>query len=259
MSELAVVKTEPTQLMFTPQQVDLIKRTIAQGATDDELQLFLHQCKRTNLDPFARQIYAIKRWDSKAGKEVMGIQVSIDGLRLVAERNGHYAGQLGPWWCDKSGQWTDVWTGETFPFAARVAVQRNDFKEPLYAVARWDSYVPMYRNGKISPMWEKMPDLMLAKVAEALALRKAFPMELSGLYTTEEMTQADEPRTEKVTIPNDVKNQVHEQVCACLEQGDGPGIKQIMDEFDADQKVILWGLFNSQQRKTIKELLKDSA
>lgn len=146
------------------------------------VEAYLAHCRRTGLDPIARQIYAICR------KGRWNIQVSIDGARLVAERSGGYEGQTPAQWTADGREWVDVWLAKDAPAAARVGVYRAGFREAVYGVARFSEY------NAGGPMWQKMPATMIAKCAEMLALRKAFPQDLSGLYSTEEMDQAGQPQ-----------------------------------------------------------------
>lgn len=169
--------------------IDLIKSQVmkpdknGKARDDADLLLFLYVAKRTGLDPLTKQIYAVFRWDSRQSKEVMAIQAGIDGMRLVAQRTGAYAGQDDAHMLpeDESTQ---------FPTKATVTVYKivNGARVGFTASARWAEYAPL-KDGKPEYMWAKMPYTMLAKCAEALALRKGFPNELSGVYAEEEMRQ----------------------------------------------------------------------
>lgn len=191
----AVARVEaPSSALVTREYLNekraLVRELYAPGTSDLEFEHFIETCASRGLNPLAKQIYCVMRWDNKQKREVPTIQTSIDGYRLIAQRTGEYRGQVGPHWCGPDGVWREVWLDDTPPAAARVGVIRAGFTEPLYGVARWASYVQTTKEGNPTKFWAAMPDVMLAKVAESLALRKAFPEELSGLYTSEEMAQA---------------------------------------------------------------------
>jgi phage recombination protein Bet len=160
-------------LIFTAGEVQFIQDKFR--LNESHLGVFIEAAKRYNLNPIANQIYPQVR----QGK--LSITTGIDGYRLVADRTGKYAGNDDP-----------VYDNEESPKVATVTVYKivSGNRCAFTASARWDQYFPGEKQGF---MWKKMPHLMLGKCAEALALRKAFPAELSGIYTAEEMEQAGEP------------------------------------------------------------------
>lgn len=186
-------------ITFKQEQIDLIKKQIAPKATDNELKLFLYQAKRTGLDPLTRQIYAIHRackenvngtwtWVNK-----MSIQTSIDGFRVIAERSGDYGGQDEPIF-EKEGD-------NLISCKVTVYRFRNNLRYPAsVGVAHWAEYVQTDKEGNTIGLWKKMPHIMLAKVAEALALRKAYPQDLSGLYTSDEISDTSKEMENKEVI-----------------------------------------------------------
>tara|TARA_R110000868_G_scaffold295548_1_gene555874 strand:- start:299 stop:1117 length:819 start_codon:yes stop_codon:yes gene_type:complete len=170
---------------FTPEQVDTIKNMFCKGLSDDEFKVYLYTCQRTGLDPFAKQIYAVKRGNQ------MTIQTGIDGYRLVADRSGKYAPGQEPVFVHDAH-------GKLLSATAFIKKRTNDGTwHNVPATAHFEEYVQSF-NGKPAGLWLKMPRTMLAKCAEALAIRKAFPAELSGIYTKEEMEQADSVEVEVV-------------------------------------------------------------
>jgi phage recombination protein Bet len=170
---------------FSPEKVELLKRTICRGATNDELELFIHACRRTGLDPFMKQIHAVKRWQD--GREVMAIQTGIDGYRLIADRSDRYVPGREPTFAYDD-------EGRVLSATAHVKKRASDGTwHEISATAHYDEYVGRKKGGEPNKMWAEKPHIMLAKCAEALALRRAFPAELSGVYTSEEMDQAGPP------------------------------------------------------------------
>jgi phage recombination protein Bet len=223
---------------WSAEDIALLKDTIAKGATDSELKVFLMVCQRTGLDPFARQIYLIKRWDNVLKREVATPQTSIDGFRLVADRTGHMDGHE-VFWCGPDGQWRDVWLSEEPPAAAKVVVYKRGCARSFPAIALFREYAQTAKDGRLTMMWAKMPANQLAKCAESLAIRKAFPAELSGLYTREEMGQAESVVVQDVTAAPVDRDELQRQALRRLtDQGlSTAGIKAMLGAFE----VTAWG------------------
>lgn len=171
---------------ITPEQEQIIADVYCKGATRDEVRVFLEICKAKSLNPLYKQIFAVKRWDSKLGKEVLEPQVSLDGLRSKAFETGEYQGMEGPWWCGSDGAWVDVWLSSSPPVAAKVVIHRKGYM-PRTAIALYEAQVQRTKAGAPNQFWAKMPAHMLAKCAEAQAIRALFPHTTSGLYLREEM------------------------------------------------------------------------
>ena len=206
-SELTITQD---QTDWTQQQVAALKQLgVSNDVTQADLAIFLTQSKRTGLDPFSRQIYMIGRKQKTAnGYETkQTIQVGIDGLRAIAHRVAQQCHEVfsmsDTLWADNSGVWHDVWLSPEPPAAAKVSVKRGG--GVFSAVAIFKEYAPVY-NGKLSGMWLTKPALMIAKCAEALALRKAFPSDMSGIYTDDEMSRAED-----VSAPTVVETSAQQQ------------------------------------------------
>lgn len=189
--QVGTLALEPGQAEWTERQRAALDQLGLSEAPQGDMAVFLHQSQRTQLDPFARQIYMIGRWDSELGRKKWTIQTAIDGFRIVAERHGQYGGQVGPEWCGEDGQWRDVWVSTKPPIAARVGIIRKDWAQPIYATAHFHEYAGTTKAGNLTRMWATKPAVMISKCAEALALRKAFPHDLSGIYTAEEMSERE--------------------------------------------------------------------
>jgi phage recombination protein Bet len=177
------------QEWWNDKQIAALRQLGVEKANNGDLAVFMHVAQRTGLDPFARQIYMIER----QGKQT--IQTGIDGFRLVARRAVDQAGESlsigGGEWCGPDGQWRDVWLEQEPPAAARVVVKRGGHE--FVGVALFREYAQHKRDGNLMAQWATRPAGMLAKCAEALALRKAFPLDLAGVYTDDEIG-AHEPR-----------------------------------------------------------------
>lgn len=185
---------------------------------DHLFQQYLEVCRQRGFNPWGRHMWADTRWND--GKEELHVELTADGFFAVAIRTRELERFIGPQWCGRDGQWRDVWTEKGFPFAARAGVLRKGMAEPLYMVARWESYAPKNDDG----FWQSKPDFMIGKCACCLALRRAFSELLDGIYCPEEMEQTrhlanrpDDPAPD--SPPEDVPQSPRQLHLALLDLG----------------------------------------
>lgn len=175
------IVAQAAELAFTPEQEQMIRDSFANGASQNEFAMLMGIAKARRLNPLLRQIHFVKRWDSQKQRDVWAVQVAIDGMRAIAERTGKYDGQDEPEY---------EYDGKQL-LLARVKVYRKDWSRPAVGVARFSEYAQRKRDGSLTQMWAEKAHIMIAKCAEALALRKAFPEDTSGLYVAEEMPEQE--------------------------------------------------------------------
>lgn len=157
-----------------PRFVALLRDMYFKGCDEIEVQVGLEHCRHLQLDPIAQEIWFVKIWDSDLRREVVTPFVGINGLRKAAHRTGEYEGPEDPEWCGPDGVWRDVWLEKSPPAAARVRVHRRGFRQAVAGVVTYTSAVQTKKNGQPRAKWASAPAEMLAKCAEALALRRAF-------------------------------------------------------------------------------------
>jgi phage recombination protein Bet len=168
---------------------------IPANAPESQIRLFAKFCADSEFSPFKRQAHLVNRGDKWT------IQTGIDGYRAKADRTGRYAGNDDYLFNQGMTEFQCIESKAIPPKTATAVVYKliGGTRCAFSATARWEEYCPSADKTKF--MWNKMPFLMLGKCAEALALRKAFPDELGGIYTDEEMQQAE--RSGKFPVVSD--------------------------------------------------------
>ncbi len=249
-------------------QLELIKNIAAKGCSDDELKLILYTANKCGLDLLTQQIYAIKVWDSDKKQNIMRPFLGVNALRIIAQRTGEHEGYVGPFWYDKDMGWCDFWIDDNSPLAAKVGVYRKGHREPTWGIAKFATYVQKHKDkhtGEMVPtgFWAKGPEHMLAKVAESLALRRAFPNDLSGIYSIEEMSHVEVTSEEPIKLssaelgPPPYKGLDHQKVLV-MDAMKRMGVEDISEMKRINQELIAQGVpFKvTELEEAIKKLMK---
>lgn len=225
---IAIYEPQPTRALieFNEEQIQLLKDQFGRDLSDSQFHFAIELCRRTGLNPMANQIHFIPRKNRVKGpngnwteKVTLTVQTGIDGYRLIGHRTREVAGTDGPYWRGKETDWQDYWDEDEPPVAAKFGVRRLGMVDYTYHVATYREYVQMVpnydergnKNGtRPNDMWARMPANQLAKCAEAGAWRKAFPQELSGIFTDAEggaseiVAQVQEEREAEAPAPRQI-------------------------------------------------------
>ena len=183
---------EPVELEPGALDLETLRTQLAPGASIPELQHFARVCSALDLSPWAGQIVLVGRRDKRLNRIVHRPQVTVAGRRARAERTGLLDGISDPEWCGPrqyapDGQklplvWEDLWTSDDeYPYAARVFVYRKDQSRPANGTAKWSEFAQFDDADmtRLARFWKRMPAHMLAKTAESIGLRRAFPDDAS--------------------------------------------------------------------------------
>jgi len=165
-------------------EITLIKNIAAPKCTDDEFKLLLYQAKTYRLDPLLKQIWAVKYSDNKPASIFAG----RDGFLAIAHRSGAFDGM-------ESGFRT-----EGTNIIGWAKVYRKDMSHPFCVEVNMKEY---NRN---QGTWLTHGTTMIVKVAEAQALRKAF--QISGIFSPDEMPEAEKPPMRDITPEPEKKKYV---------------------------------------------------
>ena len=239
----------PEQTSWTPAQQKTLEHMGVAGAEDADLSVFFHVCRRTGLDPFARQIHMIARNANEKDadgnwvkKTKWTIQTGIDGFRLIGHRASGAVSVDAAEWLHEDGSWRPAWSKRWgYPIAARVTIRRDG--QPFTATAMFDEYAATKYGGELTSMWAQRPAGQLAKCAEALAWRMACPQDLAGLYADEEMGQADSVNAKDA--------EAEQAAAAAPERNAETMLAEAWDDAEKLRKLLKW----SRQRGAPDEYL----
>ena len=193
----------------SPAELDALRKVHAPDASPEEFLLWVEGCKLRSLLPVVDVVLQMRgsyEYDSEAKASLWKKKAiyitTIHALRKLAERTGLYLGPCPSEWIYLNNEHVPTLTSSVplpdpksptewlAPWAVRASVKRKGFDNPVIAVARWGAYAQMVKSGdavKLNSVWKSRGPEQLEKCAMAQALRAAFPEELAGLYTEEEV------------------------------------------------------------------------